>query len=223
MLGPNGAIVGQFTTNPGYVWSQHLASYYGGDAAPAWSGNNTATPTPRSGDNWAVGGARVGTSAVGGLGYTPSMTAQYQAYLAAGNTVDPGALYTVWGGANDLFAVQANPAQASAIIGGAVTAQIGMIGALTQAGAQYILVPNLPDLGLTPDARAGGAHRNAGGEGQRRPHFFAVVEVKVQVCCGEDDLFGMGRFGPGEIQFLALGFRPVVFQFFFQLFRHLLA
>ena len=79
MLGPNGAIVGQFTTNPGYVWSQHLASYYGGDAAPAWSGNNTATPTPRSGDNWAVGGARVGTSAVGGLGHTPSMTAQYQA------------------------------------------------------------------------------------------------------------------------------------------------
>lgn len=157
MLGPNGAVVGQFTTNPGYVWSQHLASYYGGDAAPAWSGNTTATPTAGSGDNWAVGGARVGTSAVGGLGYTPSLTAQYQAYLAAGNTVDPGALYTVWGGANDLFAVQANPAQASAIIGGAVTAQIGMIGALTQAGAQYILVPNLPDLGLTPDARAGGA------------------------------------------------------------------
>lgn len=157
MLGPNGAIVGQFTTNPGYVWSQHLASYYGGDAAPAWSGNSTATPTPRSGDNWAVGGARVGTSTVGGLGYTPSLTAQYQAYLAAGNKVDPSALYTVWGGANDLFAVQANPAQASAIIGGAVSAQIGMIGALTQAGAQYILVPNLPDLGLTPDARAGGA------------------------------------------------------------------
>jgi outer membrane lipase/esterase len=31
------------------------------------------------------------------------------------------------------------------------------VGALTQAGAQYILVPTLPDLGLTPDARAGGA------------------------------------------------------------------
>ncbi len=157
MLGPNGAVVGQFTTNPGYVWSQHLASYYGGDASPAWTGNTSATPTPGSGDNWAVGGARTGTSTVGGLGFTPSMTAQYQAYLAAGNTVDPGALYSVWGGANDLFAVQANPSQASAIIGGAVTAQVGLVGALTQAGAQYILVPTLPDIGLTPSSRAGGA------------------------------------------------------------------
>jgi outer membrane lipase/esterase len=53
--------------------------------------------------------------------------------------------------------VQANPAQAQAIIGGAVTAQIGLVGALTQAGAQYILVPTIPDLGLTPSSRAGGA------------------------------------------------------------------
>lgn len=158
MLGPNGAVVGQFTTNPGYVWSQYLAEYYGGNAAPAWTGNTTATPTPGSGDNWAVGGARVGTNTVGGLGYTPSLAAQYQAYLAAtGNKVDPGALYTVWGGANDLFAVQANPSQASAIIGGAVSAQVGIVGALTQAGAQYILVPTLPDIGLTPASRAGGA------------------------------------------------------------------
>lgn len=157
MLGPNGALVGQFTTNPGYVWSQYVADYYGGNAAPAWTGNTTATPTRGSGDNWAVGGARNGTSTVGGLGLTPSLTAQYQAYLAAGNKVDPGALYTVWGGANDLFAVQANPSQASAIIGGAVTAQVGLVGALAQAGAQYILVPTLPDIGLTPSARAGGA------------------------------------------------------------------
>ena len=157
MVGPNGAIIGQFTTNPGYVWSQYLADYYGSNAAPAWTGNATATPTLAGGNNWAVGGARVGTSTVGGLGYTPSLAAQYQAYLASGHSVDPGALYTVWGGANDMFAVQANPSQAQAIIGGAVTAQVGLVGALTQAGAQYILVPTLPDLGLTPASRAGGA------------------------------------------------------------------
>ncbi len=157
MVGPNGAIIGQFTNNPNYVWSQYLADYYGSNAAPAWTGNTTANPTLAGGNNWAVGGARTGTNAVGGLGYTPSIAAQYARYLSAGNTVDPGALYTIWGGANDLFAVAANPAQAQAIIGGAVTAQIGVIGALTQAGAQYILVPTLPDLGLTPDSRAGGA------------------------------------------------------------------
>ncbi|WP_246037216.1 autotransporter domain-containing protein [Thermomonas fusca] len=178
MLGPNGAVVGQFTTNPGYVWSQHLASYYGGDASPAWTGNTTATPTDGSGDNWAVGGARAGTSVVGGLGYTPSLTAQYQAYLAAGNTVDPGALYTVWGGANDVFqaitsyqtayvaslmgggtttqAEAAGQAAAGAVIAPAVGAQIGLIDALKNAGAQYVLVPTLPDMGVTPSAAAGG-------------------------------------------------------------------
>lgn len=157
MVGPNGAIIGQFTNNPNYVWAQYLADFYGSNAKPAWTGNNTASPTLAGGNNWAVGGARVGADAVGGLGYTPSLASQYARYLSAGNTVDPGALYTIWGGANDMFAVQANPSQAQAIIGAAVTAQIGLVGALTQAGAQYILVPTLPDLGLTPDARAGGA------------------------------------------------------------------
>ena len=157
MVGPNGALIGQFTTNPGYVWSQYLADFYGSNAQSAWVGNGTANPTLTGGNNWAVGGARTGTSTVGGLGYTPSIAAQYARYLSSGHSVDPGALYSVWGGANDLFAVAANPSQAQAIIGGAVTAQIGVIGALTQAGAQYILVPTLPDLGLTPDSRAGGA------------------------------------------------------------------
>ena len=155
LVGPNGALIGQFTNNPGYVWSQYLADYYGSNAAPAWTGNNTASPTLAGGNNWAVGGARVGTSSVGALGYTPSLAAQYQAYLASGHSVDPGALYTVWGGANDLFTIT-SPTQAPAVIGAAVTAQVGLVGALTQAGAQYILVPTLPDLGLTPASRAGG-------------------------------------------------------------------
>jgi outer membrane lipase/esterase len=157
LVGPNGAIIGQFTNNPNYVWSQYLADFYGSNAQVAWTGNNTASPTLAGGNNWAVGGARVGVDTVGPLGYTPSLASQYTRYLSSGNTVDPGALYTVWGGGNDLFAVQANPGQAQAIIGAAVTAHVGLVGALTQAGAQYILVPTLPDLGLTPDARAGGA------------------------------------------------------------------
>ena len=164
MVGPNGAIIGQFTTNPNYVWSQYVADYYGSNAAAAWTGNTTATPNLSTGNNWAVGGARTGTSYAGGLGYTPSLTAQYARYLSSGHTVDPGALYTVWGGANDLFYASGvyqatllgggTPAQAQAavqtVITGAVTAQVGLIGALTQAGAQYILVPMVPDLGLTP-------------------------------------------------------------------------
>ncbi|WP_240126576.1 autotransporter domain-containing protein [Thermomonas alba] len=180
LIGPNGAIIGRFTTNPGYLWADYLSSYYGGNANPAWTGNTTTTPTPGSGSNWAVGGARIATNVSGPLGYTPSLTAQYQAYLAAnGNKVDPNALYTVWGGANDIFAATgayqtaytnvllgggtaaqaqaAGNAAAQAIIGPAVGSQISLIGAMTQAGARYILVPTIPDVGLTPDAAAGGA------------------------------------------------------------------
>ena len=151
------AVTGQFTTNPGLVWSQYLADYYGSNADSAWFGTG-AGARPGDGNNWAVGGARVGQTTVGALGYTPSMTAQVTDYLSRnGGHADPGALYTVWGGANDLFAVQADPANAQAIIGGAVAAQVGIVGTLTNAGAKYILVPTIPDLGLTPSSRAGGA------------------------------------------------------------------
>ena len=156
------SVTGQFTTNPGYVWSQYLADYYGSNAQSAWFGTGAGT-RDGAGNNWAVGGARVGTNSSGGLGYTPSMSSQLTNYLSRnGGRADPGALYTVWGGANDLFTIT-SPAQAPTVIGAAVTAQVGIVGALTQAGAQYILVPTLPDLGLTPSSRAGGAAAMAQG------------------------------------------------------------
>src|SRR5687767_11267998 len=105
--GPSAAILGRFTTNPGLVWSEYLADYYGTDASTAW-GATGATPTPGTGTNYAVGGARVGQDTVGGLGYTPSLATQVNAYLTAnGGQADANALYSVWGGANDLFAAAA--------------------------------------------------------------------------------------------------------------------
>ncbi len=182
LLGPNGAVIGQFTTNPGYVWSQYMADYFHSNADVAWKATGAPPPGPYTtagnGNNWAVGGARMDTSTFGALGYTPSLQAQYAAYLA-GHTVDPNALYTVWGGANDIFqaitdyqnayvatlmgggtatqADAAGQAAAGATVGAAVTSQIGLVGALNTAGAQYIMVPTLPDMGLTPSAAAGGA------------------------------------------------------------------
>ena len=149
-IGPSGAILGRFTTNPGLVWSERVADRYGTRADANGNG--------QTGDNYAAGGARVGVDTVGGLGPIPSLVTQANRYLAAnGGRADPNALYTVWGGANDLFAVQANPAQAQQIIGSAVTAQVGLVGALQGAGARYVLVPSIPDIGLTPGSRAGGA------------------------------------------------------------------
>jgi outer membrane lipase/esterase len=150
VVGPSGALIGRFTTNPGLVWSEFLADYYGTNAMPNGNG--------QVGDDYAAGGARVGVDTVGGLGPIPSLATQMNNYLTAnGGQADPNALYTVWGGANDLFAVAADPSQAQAIIGGAVTAQVGIVGTLQAAGAQYVLVPTIPDIGLTPSSRAGGA------------------------------------------------------------------
>ncbi|MCD9027467.1 autotransporter domain-containing protein [Luteimonas sp. BDR2-5] len=156
MIGPQGAILGRFTTNPGLVWSEHLADRYGTDASANGNG--------QGGDNYAVGGARVGVDSVGGLGFTPSLVTQTTSYLAAnGGRADADALYSVWGGANDLFSIAADPTQAPQIIGAAVAAQVGIVGTLQGAGARYVMVPSIPDIGLTPASRAGGAAAMAQG------------------------------------------------------------
>lgn len=68
---------------------------------------------------------------------------------------DPGDLYFLWGGANDAYlaledlGVDANDAAAMNWIATETAAR-------ADAGALSFLVPNLPDLGRTPDARFGG-------------------------------------------------------------------
>ena len=84
-------VAGRFTTNPGLVWSQWLAAYYGTDG----------TTDNQGGTNYAIGGARIDTP----VANTIPVTAQVELYLSThGGRADPNALYTVWGGGNDLLA-----------------------------------------------------------------------------------------------------------------------
>src|SRR3546814_599605 len=48
VVGPSGALIGKFTTNPGLVWSEYLAQYYGADASP--NGNGQRSEERREGD-----------------------------------------------------------------------------------------------------------------------------------------------------------------------------
>ena len=154
VAGPSAAILGKFSTNPTLVWSEHVADYYG----------TNATSANQGGTNWAVGGGNTGVDDVGQLGPTPSLRTQITRYLAAtGGRVDANGLYTVWGGANDLFAIADGDEAAQTRLPAAVGAQIGNVATLAGAGAQYILVPNVPDLGLTPGFRAQGPVASAGG------------------------------------------------------------
>lgn len=68
-----------------------------------------------------------------------------------GGVADPGALYVVWAGANDFFL-----APAPATIGPAVRNLMTAVRTLTHRGARHIVVPTMPDLGLTPDGLASG-------------------------------------------------------------------
>ncbi len=133
---------GKFTTNPSLVWAEYVARYYRTDASTAVEG----------GDNYAQGGSRAAAASAP----ADSTLAQVGTYLAAsGGKADASALYTVWTGANDIFAVAAG-APAQATIAGAVAGTVQAVGALDAAGARYILVPNLPDMGITPNAIAAG-------------------------------------------------------------------
>jgi len=138
------ATLGRFTTNPGPVWSELVANYYGGNAKPSNAG----------GGIYAQGGARVASASAStppGSAQRPIST-QIDEYLAStGGTADSNALFAVWGGANDILQAGA------AGITPAATAEIQQIGRLKAAGARYILAFGLPNLGLTPSSQAGGA------------------------------------------------------------------
>ena len=184
---PSNALVGRFTTNPGLVWSEYLANYYGTNAAPAWTLTNTGTRIPGAGSNYAAGGATVvpgpGFPPTPPTQFAPSLTTQVNAYLAAGSA-DPNALYTVWGGANDLF-FRLNGATTTPQFLASATAEVGLIAALQNAGARYILVPNMPDVGLTPfglsQGPAGSANITALVNGYNQTLFGGIAQQGLRV------------------------------------------
>lgn len=141
---------GLFTTNPGPVWAQAFGQYYG----------FAITPANQGGTDYAQGGARV-SQLPGVPNSPPTATAvpvatQISQFLAKG-PADPNAIYTVWAGANDLFTqlglAQAGlitPADVQTNLATAATQLAAQVAILRNAGAQYIIVWNLPDVGKTP-------------------------------------------------------------------------
>jgi len=124
---------GRFSNGP--VWVEYLA----GDL-----GLPTLTPSLTGGTDYAWAGAETGsgTSAVG----TPNLGMQVNTYLAAvSNNADPGGLYVVWAGANDVFDVGSGTGVATS----AQNVQLA-VQELFNAGARQFIVPNMPPLEKTP-------------------------------------------------------------------------
>jgi outer membrane lipase/esterase len=142
----------RFTTNPGTTTAENVAKALG----------FTLQPSAAGGTDYAWGGAGF----VNNVAAVPTIPQQLQMYLGStGGKADPNALYQVWGGANDVFYLTGTLTNPSAIAAGTIHAaqtELGVLAGLQAAGAKYVLVYNLPDLGKTPSAAAGGPASQAG-------------------------------------------------------------
>lgn len=129
---------GRFTNGP--VWVEDLAPRLELAVNP-----NT---------NFALGGATSGTQNVGtipGAPPLPGLQQQIDSFVAANGTgADPNGLYVVYAGANDYLGGGSTDFAAT------VNNLASAVTKLAAVGAKNFMVPNLPNLGLTPGVAARG-------------------------------------------------------------------
>lgn len=143
----------RFSNGP--VAPEYLASALGLPLLPA------STP---GGTNYAVGGATTdtrnvawetdlppGVQSIAALQHT-GITTQVGEFLSSGPPIDrANALFMVWGGPNDIVLEFLTGDDLAAAAGAAVGNLAGAVEALALGGGQHFLVPNMVDLGQTPE------------------------------------------------------------------------
>jgi phospholipase/lecithinase/hemolysin len=135
---------GRFTTNPGEVWTQKVAEYYGDTLTPAYLGGFGKPLVAAGGYGYAQGGSDVVNAQ--GQGWAPNNMAattvpvvtQVANYVSAHTSFNSNQLVLVNGGANDIFQFAGT------------TANLTALGAALQT--QY---PLLVQAGKLPNSQAG--------------------------------------------------------------------
>ncbi|WP_028218608.1 SGNH/GDSL hydrolase family protein [Paraburkholderia oxyphila] len=158
---------GRFTTNPGQVWTQDVAQYYGDTLNAAFTISIDHRLSAQGGFGYAEGGATVATPAnqydfltdvIGNI--EMPVNQQVSSYLSAHGNFNAGQLVLVWAGANDVLRAGTPPA-ANTTVQQAATTLAQIVGQIVQAGATHVVVVNLPNIGLSPKGLAaadGGAN-----------------------------------------------------------------
>ncbi|MEL7558263.1 autotransporter domain-containing protein [Stutzerimonas chloritidismutans] len=139
------------TEYAGQVVTQVLANRLGLQSLPSTPILPRLLTGNPDGTNYAVGGYRtdqildslIGTSTVDAGG---GRSRSRPGYLVENPQVDPNGLYYLNGGANDIFQLQTRPTTMALAAANMVEA----VGALQNAGARYIIISDLPDVGNTP-------------------------------------------------------------------------
>jgi phospholipase/lecithinase/hemolysin len=114
------------------------------------------TPSLAGGNNFAFGGARttynISEAPFGPLpaGSLPSSLNREVGAFKSRNINDPNGLYIVFSGSNDIGDILALGMNPGVVIPTLLTGVLNAIEAFKDAGAQTVVVPNVPDLGRTP-------------------------------------------------------------------------
>jgi len=145
-----------------------------------------ATYSLGGGTDYAFGGATtedgsheetvVNSSVFGDVTITiDDMGKQVDDYLAS-HVADPNALYVVWGGGNDIL----NDDSPASVTAAAARATALMV-RLANAGAKYIMVPNVPPLGVAPrfDGNAADQRSQSAAAAQYRDELRANLSVAL--------------------------------------------
>jgi len=158
---------GRFTTNPGQVWSQDVAQYYGDTLTAAYTIGATHALSSNGGMGYAEGGATVATPAtqydfltdvIGDI--EMPVNQQISSYVGMHGSFNSGQLVLVWAGANDVLRAGSLPA-AAPTVETAATTLAQLVGQIVQNGATHVVLVNLPNIGLSPEGIAssdGGAN-----------------------------------------------------------------
>lgn len=130
-------------------WTFDSSSHQLYDEILAKNIGTTLTPSSQGGLNYAEGGG----VAVPGLDSEYTTQDQVKSYLnSTGGKADPNGLYIHWIGGNDLAAaaLSLNPISAVEIATNSATQAASQVNDLLKAGAGTVVVPTVPNIGLTP-------------------------------------------------------------------------